>query len=116
MTDNQTPNALPAHAMILDDDGRPLGVIDTGKMQSDAIEMAYEMAVHCGDEDALDAVSSKWLDRVGVDAFGYVAAGALRMMAHFILDPTLQAVDRLAPEMKFRDKLADVHRQARGTS
>jgi len=38
------------------------------------------------------------------------------MMAHFILDPTLQTVDALAPELRFRDKLADAHRQARGTS
>ena len=104
---------IPKHALLLDDDGSPLGIIDTGKMQSDAIEMAYEMAVHCGDEDALDAVSSKWLDRVGPEGFGYVAAAALRMMTHYILDPTLQAVDLLAPEMKFRDRLDEAFQKAR---
>ncbi|MEZ5151677.1 hypothetical protein [Rhodococcus zopfii] len=101
------PNPLPEHAMLVDDDGHPLGMMNIDRVQSDSIEMAYEMAMHCGDEDALDALSAKWLDRVGVDAFGYVAAGALRMMTHNILDPVLMTVDRLAPQLKFRDKLAD---------
>lgn len=109
----ETPNPMPEHAMLVDDDGQPLGMMDINRMQSDSIEMAYEMAMHCGDADALDALSGKWLDRVGVDAFGYVAAGALRMMTHNILDPVLLTIDQLAPTLKFRDKLADAFENAR---
>ncbi|WML64759.1 hypothetical protein [Rhodococcus sp. AH-ZY2] len=115
MTNNDIPNPLPSHAMIVDDDGQPRSVVDIDRMQSDSIELAYEMAMHCGDEDALDAISSKWLDRVGVEGFGYVTAGALRMMTHFILDPTLQTVDQLAPQLRFRDKLVDAYRNSKAT-
>ncbi len=115
MNDNSIPNPLPSHAMIVDDNGQPLSVMDIDRMQSDSIELAYEMAMHCGDQDALDAIAAKWLTRVGVDGFGYVAAGALRMMTHFILDPTLQTVDQLAPQLRFRDKLADAYRNFKDT-
>lgn len=115
MTVHHTPDPLPSHAMLVGDNGEPLGVLDIDKMQSDAIELAYDMARHCGDQTALDVISAQWLDRVGVDAFGYVAAGALRMMAHHILDPTLQAVDQLAPQLRFRDKLTDAYHNAKDT-
>lgn len=115
MTEQHHSTPRPAHAMLIDDNGEPIGVMDLDRMQSDAIELAYEMAMYCDDETTLDTISEKWLNRVGVDAFGYVAAGALRMMTHYILDPTLQTVDKLAPQLRFRDKLVDAYRNSKET-
>lgn len=112
MTENIIPTPLPDNVMIVDDNGAPLAMLDLDQMQGHSIALAYDMAQHCGDPDALDEVSAKWIDKVGVDAFGYVAAGALRLMAHNILEPTLQAVDRLAPTLNYRGILADAARNA----
>ena len=63
-------------------------------------------------------VTARWSMHLAYNAgriLSYVAAGALRMMAHYILDPTLQAVDQLAPQLRFRDKLTDAYHNAKDT-
>lgn len=109
MTDHQIPTPLPSHATILDDAGMPTAVVNIDDIQANAIKLAYDMAAACGDAAALDDVSAFWMDEVGPDAFGYVAAGALRTLAQYILDPTLMAVEALAPEVgkRLRDKLVE---------
>ncbi|WP_072688412.1 hypothetical protein [Rhodococcus marinonascens] len=109
---NEIPNPLPENAMIVDDHGAPLAVVNIDQMQADSIALAYDMARNCGDVDALDQVSAKWLNKIGPEGFGYVAAGALRTMTHHILDPTLQTVDELAPALNYRQILHDAYRNA----
>lgn len=116
MTD-QIPNPLPSHAMILDDDGMPSAVMNIDKMQSDSIILAYEMAASCNDKIALDALSAHWLEKVGVDGFGYVAAGALRLLAQYVLDPTLDTLEAAAPGLgnTLRLKLCESANHAQDT-
>ncbi|WP_072689374.1 hypothetical protein [Rhodococcus marinonascens] len=109
---NEIPNPLPDTAMIVDDNGAPLAVINIDQMQADSIALAYDMARNCHDVNALDQVSAKWLDKVGAEGFGYVAAGALRTLTHHILDPTLQVLEEIAPTIPLRSQLDDAHRNA----
>ncbi len=105
---NTTPNPLPEHVMIVDDDGTPRAMIDLDKIQADSIALAFDMARVCGDPDALDAVSGKWLDTVDPETFGYLCTGALRVLAHNILDPTLQVLDAVAPNTGMRARLTTI--------
>lgn len=105
MTDYQIPKPTPAHVMVMGDDGLPEAVVSLDDIQSNAIKLAYGMASACGDSAALDDVSAFWIKEIGPDAFGLVAAGALRTLAQFILEPTLQIVEAIAPDMDLRAKL-----------
>ncbi|NKR31343.1 hypothetical protein GS504_20730 [Rhodococcus hoagii] len=111
-TNHEIPNPLPQHAMIVDDNGAPVGMLDIDQMQSDSIALGYDMARNSHDDQALNEVSARWLAKLGPDSFGLVAAGALRMVAHYILDPTLATVDRLAPSLGYRQMLDDAYRNA----
>ncbi|QCQ93035.1 hypothetical protein [Rhodococcus sp. SGAir0479] len=112
MTNHQTPNPLPENAMLVDATGAPIAMMNIDQMQSDSIALAYDMARNSHDEQALDESSVRWLNKIGADAFGYVAAGALRTMTHYILDPTLATVEKLAPGLGYRQMLDDAYRNA----
>lgn len=114
MTTNEIPNPLPEHVMVVDDDGTPTAVVNVDQMQINAVTLAYDMARHCGDHDALDQVSAEWLTKIGPDGFGYAAAGALRIIAEHILDPALIVLEQVAPQIKMRDMLTDAYRNAAG--
>lgn len=100
------PKPTPRHVMVLDDNGMPMAVMNVDEIQSQSIKLAYEMGAVCGDPAALDALSAKWVAHLGPDAFGYVAAGALRALAQHVLDPTIKVVERIAPDMDLRAQLA----------
>lgn len=112
MTNHQIPNPLPENTMLVDDTGAPIAMMNIDQIQADSIALAYDMARNCHDENALDQVSARWLAKVGADAIGYAAAGALRTMTHYILDPTLATVDRLAPSLGYRQMLDDAYRNS----
>lgn len=97
----------PSHAMIVNDDGTPRGVIDIDKMQADATILMYEMAAAAGDDDAVDAVAVEWVERLDADSMGYVSATALTLLARNVLAPILEVLDELAPALKLRAKLAE---------
>lgn len=90
----------PDRFLIVDDDGMPLAAVDTAHIQADATMLAYSMAMACNDPDQLDSVAAAALARVGVDGFGYVAAGALRILAEHILEPSLQVCARLGCDLR----------------
>jgi len=73
------------------DDGQPLGVVDVSQLQDQGARLAFRMAASCGDPGRLDAIAAETLAAVGVGAFGFVAAAALRCLAEQVLDPALEA-------------------------
>ncbi|MFD4368978.1 hypothetical protein [Rhodococcus sp. NPDC058521] len=102
-------NQIPENALIVDDNGSPIAMMNIDQVQMQAIQLGNEMAAACHDHDALDALSEKWINRVGVDAFGCVAAGALRHVVADILDPSLHVLEQVAPGMpSMRGKLAKI--------
>ncbi|YCN53425.1 hypothetical protein AB9M10_15630 [Rhodococcus erythropolis] len=67
---------------------------------------------HSGNGPALDQISARYLEEVGVELFGYVTAAALRLMTTCVLEPTLQVVDEGLPTIHLRAKLADAAHNA----
>ncbi|NKS00922.1 hypothetical protein GTA09_15330 [Rhodococcus hoagii] len=112
MTNHEIPNPMPQHAMILDDNGLPSAVVDFDVITSAATRLMYDMAANSGDETALEQISARYIDEVGVDTFGYVTAAALKLMTTCVLEPTLQVVDEALPTIPLRAKLADAAHNA----
>lgn len=86
--------------LVTDDDGRPIAFFDKGQIDTDGVRFAFELAAACADEDAVDAVVTETLTRVGVDGFGYVAAAALSVMVKEILAPTLVITDKIGIDLR----------------
>lgn len=74
--------------MLVGDDGEPLGVLDMQMISDEGIRLAFAFAANCDNPTALDHIQVETLTRVGVAAFGYVCANALRAMAEHILSPS----------------------------
>ncbi|APE08175.1 hypothetical protein BO226_02165 [Rhodococcus sp. 2G] len=110
MNDNDAPDLL----MVLGGDDQPLGVIDVDKLHNDSLQLACDLALHSNDQAAIADVVSQWVSRVGVGTYGYVAAGALRIMTHCILDPIIQIVEEFDPTIPVREKITDTYRKAGG--
>ncbi|QAY62902.1 hypothetical protein ET495_06190 [Xylanimonas allomyrinae] len=114
-----TTENLPGRLLVTDTAGLPIAFVDVDTVQSQAIRLAYDMAEACHDPDALDTVAARHLTEAGTDAFGYVAAAALRMLARHVLDPVLDVTDALHDHGRgplqhdLRAGLADAARNAR---
>lgn len=86
---------LPETLLVTDDAGVPTSFVDVDTIQDQATRFAFDLAEVCDDPEALDAVTHRHLSEAGTGAFGYVAAAALRIVVHNVLDPTLQVTDAL---------------------
>lgn len=106
--------ATPKEAILVDADGLPIGFVNFDEISSMATRLMYAMAANCGDSDALDAVAVRYLREAGNDSFGYVCAAALSSTMRNILEPTLQTVEALSPELgaQLRKALVDGRAQA----
>lgn len=101
MTDNSV-------YLVTDDAGRPIAFFDKDQVDTDGVKFAFALAAACADEDAVDAVVAETLTRVGVDAFGYVAAAALSIVVKEILAPTLVVTDKVGIDLRtMLRKIAD---------
>ncbi|MCZ9635285.1 hypothetical protein [Rhodococcus sp. BH5] len=98
---------LPSQAVIVDDNGVPSAILDVDLIQSAAIRLMYDMAANSGSQSELERISAQYLDEVGVDLFGYVTTAALKFMTSNVLEPTLEVLDAVAPEMEMRVKLTE---------
>lgn len=111
---------LPDNLLVVDDDGMPKAFVSVDTIQNQATRFAFDLAEVCHDPAALDAVNARHLAEAGVDAFGYVAAAALRIVVHHVLEPTLQVTDALHDHGRgplhhnLRAGLADAAANARG--
>ncbi|MFJ1510910.1 hypothetical protein [Cellulosimicrobium funkei] len=85
----------PNNYVLTDENGIPTGVLDVDRIQAQATRLAYDMAVYSDDPTMLEQVSTQHLAEAGTEAFGYVAASALRILAEHILEPVLMVTDRL---------------------
>lgn len=81
--------------LVTDSDGAPTGFVDVDQIQAQATRLAYDMAVACSDPTHLEQVTTAHLAEAGAEAFGYVAAAALRILAEHVLDPVLQVTGEL---------------------
>lgn len=68
--------------------------VDVEKLQEDATLLMWAFANAAGDDAKVDAVSVEWLNRIGPDDFGLVAAGALALTARHITGPFLEFAER----------------------
>lgn len=109
MTDHTTP---PSEAIIIGDDGLPVGHVDLDQLTSDATLLMYEMAAAAGDDAATDQVAIRWTSTHDPDYFGYLAATALSLMTRHILAPTLDTCERLGVDLRdgLRKASANAHR------
>ncbi|MEV5691135.1 hypothetical protein [Micromonospora globbae] len=74
--------------LIQDDDGKPVGLLDMTAITDEGTRLAFAFAAHCDDPAALDRIQTETLARVGVAAFGYVCANALRTITEHVLNPS----------------------------
>lgn len=102
-------NNKPAEATIVDDDGQPIGRVNFDDLETNATLLMYAFADSAGDDDKTDAVAAEWLDRIGVDDFGYVAASALSLMTRHVLATVLDIVERQGIDLRtgIRDAYAN---------
>ncbi|MEH6794021.1 MAG: hypothetical protein V7694_07770 [Rhodococcus sp. (in: high G+C Gram-positive bacteria)] len=97
----------PTHGMIVGDDGIPTGMVDFAEIQSEATILMYAYAAAAGNDDAVDAVALDLMRRNNVDAVGYINAAALSLIVRCVIAPMLETIDKLAPNLDFRGKLAE---------
>jgi hypothetical protein len=93
-------NQIPAEAIVIDDDGLPVGHIDFDRLQSDATMLMYQMATTAGDNNATDQVGAKWAGAHEPDYFGYLCSAALSLMTRCILAPTLDVAAELGVDLR----------------
>lgn len=114
MAENINPTGpVPKSAMIIGDDGIPTAIMDLDVVTQSAIQLTYDMASNSSDQEALAEISTRCLDEVGVDLFGYVTAAALKMMTSYVLEPTLEVCDGVGVDL--RQSLSDAAANARKT-
>lgn len=89
--------------MLEGDDGQPLGMINMGVLIDAGCSLAFKIAAHCGDPDAVQAILTEVLSEHGTDSFGYIATNALVTLAGEVLDPALTAGE--AAGVNLRDGL-----------
>jgi|YelNatPaOPRAMG01_1025707.scaffolds.fasta_scaffold130844_4 hypothetical protein len=90
----------PAEAIIVRDDGQPIGRINFDDLEANATLLMYAFADSAGDDDKTDEVAAQWLDRIGPGHFGYVAAAALALMTRNVLAPVLEVVERQGIDLR----------------
>lgn len=98
--------------MIVGDDGIPTGMVDFAQIQSEATILIYAYAAAAGDDATVDAVALELLNEHDADTVGYVNAAALSLMVRCVIAPMLETIDRLAPNLDFRAKLAEARDNA----
>lgn len=81
--------------IVTDEQGAPAAFVNVDQIQAQATRLAYDMAVACGDPGRLTEITTAHLTEAGHEAFGYVAAAALRTLAEHVLDPVLEVTDEL---------------------
>lgn len=81
--------------LVTDGDGAPKAFVNVDQIHEQGTRLAYDMAVACGDPDRLTEITTAHLTEAGHEAFGYVAASALRTLAEHVLDPVLEVTDEL---------------------
>ncbi|MFA7511123.1 MAG: hypothetical protein WCZ29_11640 [Mycolicibacterium vanbaalenii] len=91
---------MPPEAIIVGDDGLPIGHVNFDQLTADATLLMYDMAVTAGDDDATDKVAMKWAGAHEPDYFGYLCASALSLMTRHILGPTLDVTDRVGVDLR----------------
>ncbi len=78
--------------IVTDDDGLPIAVMDPEIIGDHGTRLAFRLAATT-DPDDRKAIAAEVLAEVGPDAFGYVAANALQVIAGEILHPVLDCAD-----------------------
>ena len=97
----------PTHGMIVGDDGIPTGVVNFAQIHSEATILMYQYAAAAGNDEAVNAVALELLNRHDTDTVGYVNAAALSLIVRCVIAPMLETIDKLAPNLDFRAKLAE---------
>lgn len=107
---------MPPEAIIVGDDGMPIGHVNFDQLTTDATLLMYEMACTAGDDTATDKVAIKWAGRHDPDYFGYLCASALSLMTRHILGPTLEVTDTVGVNLRagLKQASADAHRDLAG--
>ncbi|WP_138843650.1 hypothetical protein [Rhodococcus pyridinivorans] len=108
-------NPTQPRVTVVDDSGILTAVMDVDIIQAAATRLMYDFAARSGDSGALESLSVQYISELGADAFGYVAAAALKLLATCVLEPILQVVDEVAPTIPMRAQLADAARNANET-
>lgn len=86
--------------VVVDEGGEPLAMVDMTKIDTEAVQLAQEMAAVCDDPAALERVQATCLARVGSREFGWVCAGAGRALAEYLLSPTLDAAAEVGLDLR----------------
>ncbi|WP_328358602.1 hypothetical protein OG976_04790 [Mycobacterium sp. NBC_00419] len=98
---------------VVGDGGQLMGEINLDDLESNATLLMYAFAQSAGDDNRTDAVAAQWLDLIGPDSFGYVAASALSMMTRHVLAPVLDVAERQGIDL--RAGLRDAYENALAT-
>lgn len=106
---------VPSHLIIKDANGSPHSIVDVDRLQAGATRLMYQYAAAAGDDAELDRIGTEWAANNPPDYFGYVCAGALSLLVRNVLEPTLQVLDRAAPQFDFRAKLVSARDNAEKT-
>ena len=105
--------------LVTDDDGTPSALVDVDTIHAAGTRLALDLAAAANNPDELDRITTGYLARHGVDAFGYVVAAALRSLVRDVLDPVLTVTDALHTQglltHDLRAGLADAARNAKET-
>lgn len=104
---------LPDRIIVTGDDGQPSAVIDTAKLQDDAMRMMLELCATAGDDPATDELWSTWVRSRTPDEFGYLCAAVIPMMLSNVLAPVLDVAKEVTGR-DFRDKLRELATEAGG--
>lgn len=85
--------STPDRVIVVGADGLPDASLDVGRLQSDAVRLAYALAVTADNPDA--GTLARWRSEYGVDYHGFVCAAASTITVEHVLAPALDVLDRV---------------------
>lgn len=80
-----TEPQVPTEVFVVDENGVPTGHVNLAQIQTNAARLAFELAEHSEDADALDAIAARWAHSLRPRELGYVAFAACRVLAGPVL-------------------------------
>lgn len=105
----------PESVIVTDEAGAPVGVVDVEQVRAAGQIVAYAVAAVAEDENAVDSVSTEWVQVFEPTELPFVLAAALSIMAKMVVGPLVTIAEDRAPELRVREQIRDAAAWAEAT-
>lgn len=92
--------------IIVDDNGMPTATMDVEQIQTDATDLVFSLAAHCGDEAKTEQILTEHITRHSTHGLALVLVAAMKSMTNDILAgafDVMQTTTGLDPRAKMAE-------------